>query len=148
MDRRVITWNWEDENEIGKSVAILNQEGDKIHGIWGIGDDLKRYGMCNEVKVSDVPSYFAKNEEDVEKEEAVLFASKEIPCFRVKKAITISNIKEIPIEIPKDVALEDKLRVALFEVGSIVSNEIKFKVNSARITTESYPVLRVILISH
>ena len=98
MDRRVITWNWEDENEIGKSVAILNQEGDKIHGIWGIGDDLKRYGMCNEVKVSDVPSYFAKNEEDVEKEEAVLFASKEIPCFRVKKAITISNIKEIPMK--------------------------------------------------
>lgn len=110
MERRIITYEWveEGQNGIGHAVLVVNEEGNRLNGIWGFGDDLKKYGIWVFRKKNDEPSLcYQKNTtaENKENEEAV-------------------NIERMKTEIQ--------------EKGKIIVYGINFETNSATLKEESF----------
>lgn len=56
MDRRIVTYTWLEPGQRGKVVLVVNEEGTRMNGIWGYGDNLKTYGIWVFRKKADIPS--------------------------------------------------------------------------------------------
>lgn len=47
MERRILNFTWQEDqgkNPLGKAVLVVNEEGNRLNGIWCYGDDLNEYG--------------------------------------------------------------------------------------------------------
>jgi outer membrane protein OmpA-like peptidoglycan-associated protein len=56
MDRRIVTHKWVEPGQYGKVVLVVNEEGTRMNGIWGYGDNLKNYGIWVFRKKTTSPS--------------------------------------------------------------------------------------------
>jgi hypothetical protein len=58
MERRLLTYKWLEvgENGMGHAVLVVNEEGNRLNGIWGFGNDLKRYGIWTFKKMGETPT--------------------------------------------------------------------------------------------
>jgi len=59
MDRRILNFTWVEDTgkqPMGKAVLVVNEEGTRLNGIWGYGDDLNTYGIWTFNRKGDKPT--------------------------------------------------------------------------------------------
>lgn len=71
MDRRILSFKWEEEGENGSGLAVLvvNEDGTRLNGIWSFGDDLKKYGLWTFKRKADTPTLCYQIDESQKKDE-------------------------------------------------------------------------------
>jgi len=57
---------------MGRAVLVVNEEGNRLNGIWGFGDDLKNYGVWIFRKKADKPTLCYVQEENLEEKHEVI----------------------------------------------------------------------------
>lgn len=71
MDRRILTFKWEEDGEgnSGMAVLVVNEDGDRLNGIWSFGEDIKKYGLWTFKRKADVPTLCYQVDESQKKDE-------------------------------------------------------------------------------
>lgn len=98
-------------NADGHGVLVVNEEGTRLNGIWGFGDDLNKYGIWVFRKKSNSPSL----------------------CYADDRSAELSK-KEFD-------AIVEQMKSEIEKKGKLIIYGINFETNSSRIKEESYSTL-------
>jgi outer membrane protein OmpA-like peptidoglycan-associated protein len=116
MDRRILTYEWveEEANAYGHGVLVVSEDGTRLNGIWGFGDDLNRYGIWVFRKKSSSPSL----------------------CYADNRSAETKKTE--------DDAVIERMKTEIEAKGKLIIYGINFETNSATIKEESYSTLNEI----
>ncbi|MCR4417255.1 MAG: OmpA family protein [Ignavibacteria bacterium] len=127
IQRNRVTYTWIEDvvQQSGNTIMFLNEEGDRLIGVWSFGNDWSNYGFWIIERDNGIP--FKPISETVTDE-----------TLSQKDTLKMDDVK-------KDDAIVEEMKKELTSKKKITLYGVNFKKNSAEILQESLPVLQQVL---
>jgi outer membrane protein OmpA-like peptidoglycan-associated protein len=112
MDRRILSFKWEEQDKAGKkvdgkAVLVVSEDGKRLNGIWSFGENLKKYGIWTFTRKGPNPTR----------------------CYQVDESKKVDEEKQ------------NRLKEEMDLTGKLTIYGINFETGKATLKPESYPTL-------